>query len=293
MGRNRLRNRNKTLPQRLVVVSNRVTPITGKQAATAGGLAVGVHSALNESGGLWLGWSGETTSDAPGETRVFTTGKVTYALVDLRVSDLDAYYGGFSNRTLWPLLHYRLDLATFDHQWYATYRRVNRLFAERLQPLLEEGDEIWIQDYHLIPMATELRRLGITSRIGFFLHIPWPPAELVVTLPWHRQLASDICAYDVVGFQTPVDVRHFRQYVISELQGTMTDEGAVRALGRSFHTEAIPIGIDVDSFGAMAGSRDAANQAKRVSHTLQDRDLIIGVDRLLAVLECPWCSRAG
>ncbi len=241
---------------------------------------MGVHAALRDAGGLWFGWSGETTSDSPGETKVFRTGKVTYGLVDLREADLEAYYGGFSNRTLWPLLHYRLDLATFDHQWYATYRRVNRLFAERLQPLLEDNDQIWIQDYHLIPMATELRRLGVQARIGFFLHIPWPPAELTVTLPWHRQLASDICAYDVVGFQTQVDVRHFRQYVVSELQGTMSDDGAVRALGRSFHAEAIPIGIDVDDFATMAGSRDATNQAKRVKDTLHGRGLIIGVDRL-------------
>ncbi len=275
---------------RLVVVSNRVTPITGRQAASAGGLAVGVLAALRDTGGLWFGWSGEVTeaarttngSDGPGPPppRVFRTGKVTYGLIDLAEADYQGFYAGFANRTLWPLFHYRLDLASFEHPWYATYRRVNQRFAETLHPLLQPDDVIWIHDYHLIPMAAELRRLGCANRIGFFLHIPFPAPEIYVSLPWHRQLAADLCSYDVLGFQTRSDVHQFKQYVELELNGTADWKGAVSALGRQLHVDAYPIGIDVEDVQAMAVSAEAKRQAARLAASLANRQLIIGVDRL-------------
>jgi len=272
---------------RLVVVSNRVTPITGRQAATAGGLAVGVLASLRETGGLWFGWSGAVDEQArisangtPPAPKVFRTGKVTYGLIDLAEADYEGFYAGFANRTLWPLFHYRLDLSSFEHHWYATYRRVNQRFAEALRPLLKPDDVIWIHDYHLIPMATELRRLGCENRIGFFLHIPFPAPEIYLSLPWHRQLAADLCAYDVLGFQTGTDVRQFTQYVELELNGTADWKGAVQALGRKLHVDAYPIGIDVDDVQAMAVSPEARRQAGRVASSIANRQLIIGVDRL-------------
>ena len=275
---------------RLVVVSNRVTPVTGRQAASAGGLAVGVLAALRDTGGLWFGWSGEVTEaarttdngegDAPPPARVFRTGKVSYGLIDLSEADYQGFYAGFANRTLWPLFHYRLDLASFEHPWYATYRRVNQYFARALHPLLRPDDIIWIHDYHLIPMAAELRRLGCENRIGFFLHIPFPSPEIYVSLPWHRQLAADLCNYDVVGFQTGTDVHQFKQYVELELNGTADWKGSVTALGRQLHVDAYPIGIDVDDVKAMAVSAEAKRQAARLASSLANRQLIIGVDRL-------------
>lgn len=271
---------------RLVVVSNRVTPITGKQAASAGGLAVGVHAALRDTGGLWFGWSGETSAEAPaGEgpppnARVFRAGKVSYGLIDLNAADYEGFYAGFANRTLWPLFHYRLDLTSFEHRWYATYRRVNQQFAEALKPLLRPSDIIWIHDYHLIPMAMELRRLGCENRMGFFLHIPFPSPEIYVSLPWHRQIAADLCSYDVLGFQTGTDVRQFRQYVELELNGTVDWKGNVRALNRDLHVDSYPIGIDVGDVEAMAVSAEARRQAARLAASMGNRQLIIGVDRL-------------
>jgi len=273
---------------RLVVVSNRVTPITGRQAASAGGLAVGVLAALRETGGLWFGWSGEVTDEARGGSdggpppapRLIRTGKVTYGLIDLAAADYEGFYAGFANRTLWPLFHYRLDLSSFEHHWYATYRRVNQRFAEALSSLLKPDDIIWIHDYHLIPMASELRRLGFENRIGFFLHIPFPAPEIYVSLPWHRQLAADLCSYDVVGFQTGTDVRHFKQYVELELNGTADWKGSVQALGRSLHVDAYPIGIDVDDVIGMSTSAEARRQASRLGSSMANRQLIVGVDRL-------------
>jgi trehalose 6-phosphate synthase len=273
---------------RLVVVSNRVTPITGRQAASAGGLAVGVLAALRETGGLWFGWSGEVTdaaqtggdSEASAPPRVFRTGKVSYGLIDLSEADYEGFYAGFANRTLWPLFHYRLDLASFEHHWYATYRRVNQRFAETLRPLLKPDDVIWIHDYHLIPMASELRRLGCENRMGFFLHIPFPAPEIYVSLPWHRQLAADLCSFDVVGFQTGTDVHQFKQYIELELNGTADWKGAVQALGRRLHVDSYPIGIDVDDVTSMAVSAEAKRQAARLAASLANRQLIVGVDRL-------------
>lgn len=249
--------------------------------SSAGGLAVGVHAALRETGGVWFGWSGDTPAEPADEPRVFRTGKVTYGLIDIKDTDFEAFYGGFSNRTLWPLFHHRIDLTSFEHQWYATYRRVNRRFAELLLPLLEDDDVIWIHDYQLIPMAAELRRMGVKGRIGFFLHIPFPAPDIYVTLPWHRQLAVDLCAHDVVGFQTGGDLRQFQLYLESEVGGRIGADGAIAAFGRELKAGAYPIGIDVDDVISMARSPEAKRQADRVKATLPGgRKLMIGVDRL-------------
>ena len=265
---------------RLVVVSNRVTPLSGRKAASAGGLAVGLLSALQETGGIWFGWSGELHRHASHEPKLFRSGRITYALMDLAEEEFDGYYAGLANRTLWPLFHYRLDLAVYDHEWYAVYRRVNQRFAEALFPLLEEGDLVWVHDYHLIPIATELRRLGAKVRLGFFLHIPFPSPEVYLTLPWHRQLVVDLCAYDLVGFQTPTDLRQFREYIELELGGRSDGKGRVRVLGRRLRAVAVPIGIEPEDVTGMALSPDARRQAQRVAATLSGRHLVVGVDRL-------------
>ncbi len=265
---------------RLVVVSNRVTVASPKKANQAGGLAVGLLAALREVGGIWFGWSGETTLDTPGPVRRQRSGPIQYALTDLTVDDFEDYYSNFANRTLWPLFHYRIDLATYNHRWYAAYRRVNRFFAERLQPLLGPDDVVWIHDYHLIPLATELRRLGVQNRLAFFLHIPFPAPEMFATLPWQRELALDLCNYDIVGFQTETDVRQFLTYVDLELGGHVEHEGWSRVEDRRFRVAAIPIGIDPDEFARMVEQPEAVRQRTRLEDSLGGRKLIIGVDRL-------------
>jgi trehalose 6-phosphate synthase len=265
---------------RLVVVSNRVTPITGARAATAGGLAVGVLAALRETGGIWFGWSGETTESSVPLPKVFKSGAITYVTIDLNRTEFDHYYGGFANRTLWPLCHYRLDLASFDREWYLAYRRVNQLFAEQLFPYLRDDDLIWIHDYHLIPLGEELRRLGINARIGFFLHIPFPSTEIYVALPWHAELVQALCAYDLVGFQTSPDLRNFHDYLYREGVGYALSDGLIQAFGRTLRAQDFPIGIDADDFAKMATSGEAVRASQRLTKSLLGRKLIIGVDRL-------------
>jgi len=265
---------------RLVVVSNRVTQIAKGKAASAGGLAVGVHAALAELGGLWFGWSGAVTAAPAGPPRRSHSGRIDYLLTDLSEEEHAGYYAGFANRTLWPLCHYRPDLVRYEHAWWATYRAVSRRFAEALAPLLEDGDLVWVHDYHLIPLGHELRQLGVKARIGFFLHIPFPAAQMLVVMPWHRQLVQDLCAYDVLGFQTPSDVQQLKDYVARELGGEVDAPERMRALGRTVEVLACPIGIDVAEMASLAAGPEAQTHATRMRAALRRRTLMMGVDRL-------------
>ena len=263
-----------------MVISNRVTPLSGAKAAAAGGLAVGLLATLRETGGIWFGWSGETPEQATTLPNVFRSGNITYITLDLSEQDFELYYGGFANRTLWPLFHYRLDLATFDSDWYNTYRKVNRLFAEQLFPYVRDDDLIWVHDYHLIPMAEELRRLGVKAKIGFFLHVPFPAWEVYVTLPWHDQLMRALCAHDLLGFQTRNDLRNFHDYLYRENLGYALDGGMAQVGDHRIKAHHYPIGIDVDDFSEMSTSIEAKRSSERLSRSLLGRNLIVGVDRL-------------
>ena len=267
------------MPGKLFIVSNRVTPPTGRQAA--GGLAVGVLAALRDKGGVWFGWSGDLVADAAERKfELIERGKITYGLLDMTEAEFAGYYGGMANRTLWPLFHYRIDLTSFEHDWYRTYREVARLFADRLLELLGPEDNVWVQDFHLIPLGSELRGLGFTGRLGFFLHIPFPPTQLYATMPWHRELASDLCAYDAVAFQTPTDREHFADYACRELGAQPLEEEWLRVGERTIEVHACPIGIDVKEVQGLTVSAEARRQHDTIHGTLVKRALIVGVDRL-------------
>ena len=265
---------------RLIVVSNRVTPPAGKGEETVGGLAMALAAALREYSGLWFGWSGKTTPEFSGQLNLQRVEGVTVATVDLEEADLNEYYNGYANKTLWPLFHYRQDLTAYDRSFDEGYQRVNRRFAETLAPLIEEDDLIWVHDYHLIPLARELRALGIKNRIGFFLHIPWPARRLLLTLPDHEALVEALFAYDLLGFQTEDSASAFRDYVISEAGGRVDDQGVAHAFGRSARVGAFPIGLDVESFEAAASGEVAKAEFERMQVSLNGRAMIVGVDRL-------------
>jgi trehalose 6-phosphate synthase len=265
-----------TSPARLVAVSNRVGPVRG--AAAAGGLAVGLVDALAERGGLWFGWSGRL---AAGRARVRRerAGAITLATFDLPQHDFDAYYNGFSNNCLWPLLHFRIDLMRFERRELETYRRVNARFAAGLARLLRPDDLVWVHDFHLIPLAEELRRLGVRQRIGFFLHTPFPPMDILSTLPAHEALMRSLFAYDLVGFQTAADLGRFQDHVRRAYDGTARGN-AISAFGREVSAGAFPIGIDVDRFHRFAFTAPGSREFARMRRVLRGRDQFIGVDRL-------------
>ncbi|MGD1878952.1 MAG: alpha,alpha-trehalose-phosphate synthase (UDP-forming) [Kiloniellaceae bacterium] len=265
---------------RLVVVSNRVAAVKQSKPGSEGGLAVAVRAALRERGGVWFGWSGKVLDRDYGQPTSTQGGKITYATVDLTQRDYDEYYVGFSNSTLWPLFHYRLDLAEFAQRTWAGYQRVNALFAHRLQPLLQESDTVWVHDYHFTLLAENLRAAGCRQKIGFFLHIPWPSLEVLLALPQHRQIVKALCAYDLLGFQTEDHLLCFQDYIRREAGGEVDKDGVVRAFGRTLRTQAFPIGIDTEIFAKMATDSEGSKQVTRLEESLGNRDLIIGVDRL-------------
>ena len=228
--------------QRLVVVSNRV-PALHRDAA-AGGLASALSDALSESGGLWFGWSGQESTDE--EVRIVAHDGFELATTDLTEDQLERYYGRFANRVLWPLCHGRSDLSAYDQDDYACYRAVNAELARRLAPLLRAGDTVWVHDYHLIPMAGELRGLCPNLHIGFFLHIPVPETDLFRTLPCAGELIDDLSHYDLVGVQTEHD-RGNLERASERIAGSPSGP-------KSLRIAACPIGIDADRFAEIAVS---------------------------------------
>jgi trehalose 6-phosphate synthase len=265
---------------RLIVVSNRVTPPTSDGDESVGGLALALAAALRESSGLWFGWSGRTTAQFTGHLKIDRVGGVTTATVDLEESDLEEYYNGYANKTLWPLFHYRADLAAFDRAYGEGYGRANARFAATLAPLIEADDLVWVHDYHLIPLARELRRRGIQNRIGFFLHIPWPAYQVMINLPRHRQLVEALFDYDVVGFQTQDYLQAFEEYVLNEAGGAVLAPGVLRGFGRVLKVGAFPVGIDAAGFARLARSPAAEAMRQRIQAATSPRQLIVGVDRL-------------
>ena len=250
--------------KRLVCVSNRIS-IPGN-GASSGGLAVGLTAAMANTGGVWLGWSGESVAEPASDPAVVTHGNIDYATIDLTPAQVDDYYNGYCNGTLWPLFHYFPEVFRHEQQHYDAYQSVNALFARQLLKMLQPGDAIWVHDYHLIPMARYLRSEGFDGPIGFFLHTPFPHMQVLRLLPNHAELIRDLCRYDLVGFQTEDDVRSFRS--------------CVEPLEAITNVAAYPIGVDVDAIIAEAQEAVREDQVSRLSASLLGRKLIIGVDRL-------------
>jgi trehalose 6-phosphate synthase len=264
---------------RFFVISNRVGPLTDE--GKAGGLAVGLADALRQRGGVWFGWSGETSDEGThGPLHVKTEGKVQLATVDMTEADLEAFYHCFANQALWPVFHYRLDLANFDRRHAETYDRINERIGSRLGPLLQPGDLVWVHDYHFIPLGEKIRAGGFSGAIGFFLHVPFPPPEVITALPHAHRLVRSMLAYDVVGFQTKIDRDNFARFLTNEFNGQELDDGWVEAAGRKLHAGVFPIGIDTERFASFATTAEAKRRFTQLRSVLRDRTQIIGVDRL-------------
>jgi len=265
---------------RLVIISNRVSVPTSDAGGAQGGLSVALAAALRESNGVWFGWSGEETPQFSGHINFQRNFGVATATIDLEAQDIDEYYNGYANRTLWPLFHYRVDLAEFERGFAGGYERVNARFADTVAPLIEPDDLVWVHDYHLIPLGQKLRERGCRNRIGFFLHIPWPPMPLLLSLPSHRELVQSLFSYDVLGFQTQDSLDAFRDYARVQLGAEDGPDDSLCHDGRSVRTLACPIGIDMPEFRASAEGEVARDVRDRMRLSANGRTMIIGVDRL-------------
>ncbi|MEJ0016182.1 MAG: alpha,alpha-trehalose-phosphate synthase (UDP-forming) [Acetobacteraceae bacterium] len=265
---------------RLVVVSNRVAPITEGEP-TAGGLAAGVLDALKQQGGIWFGWSGEITDNAVSPAHVErTVGQITLYTVDLNRRDYDQFYRGFANGTLWPTLHYQVGHARFDWEEFAGYRRVNELFAQALVRLVRPDDLVWAHDYHLLCLAEALREAGLRNRLGLFLHTPFPAPAVFMTAPAHAELVRAMCQYDVLGFQTEDDRNAFTDYALRYAGGEARSDGVIAAYGRTVRTGVYPIGVHVDEVRQEAEAPANQAYAARLHESLLGWPLILSVDRL-------------
>lgn len=263
---------------RLIIASNRVA---SPGEPRAGGLAVALGDALSErGGGVWFGWSGDVVERETRGVRLFGEGPVDYALADLTQAEYDGYYLGYANRALWPVFHYRIDLAHFDEAEFAAYEGVNRRFARLLAQFIRGEDIVWVHDYHFLLMGQELRASGWDGRMGFFLHIPFPAPEVFAALPQHQRLARGLCAFDLVGFQTHRDTQNFIRYLVETAGATVLEDGRIRVFDRTLTAETFSIGIDPTDFAALATGEEGRAAAARLGRIIDNRSLVIGVDRM-------------
>ncbi len=263
---------------RLVVVSNRVgVPDSG---ARAGGLEVSIRPALRRRGGVWFGWSGRVAETDPDLPKTVERDNVAYITLGLRKDDYEEFYNGFANRVLWPILHYRLDLAEFTRRDLGGYIRVNEFFARNLEKVLTPDDVVWVHDYHLIPIAKALRERGHKNRIGFFIHIPFPPPEILTALPNHERLIPALCHYDLVGFQTETDANNFSRYLANECGLKRVGIDGFAFDGRVVRIGVFPVGVETEVFTRLARRTIESSFVRGVLGSLSGRAMIIGVDRL-------------
>jgi trehalose 6-phosphate synthase len=262
---------------RLVIVSNRV-PIPKARIAAAGGLAVALRDLLTP-GAMWFGWSGRLAAAPAIQPALVEARGVTYATVDLTAEAHRGFYVGFANGALWPLLHFRLGLMHFRREDYAGYLAVNETFAAALSQVVQPDDTVWAHDYHLMPFGRMLRQHGFKGPLGFFLHVPFVPPSMLEAMPVARELVADLCAYDLVGFQTEEHARDFRDCAQRMLGATIDGEW-VRLNGRRMRVFADPIGIDAQGFAHEAERAANDKLVQRVAGSLVGRQLAIGVDRM-------------
>jgi trehalose 6-phosphate synthase len=277
---------------RLVIASNRLPfqfsrDKKGAWHATpaGGGLVTALLPVLRNRGGIWIGWPGATGDPEELVAALAESGRsagYAFGAVDLTAEQIHNFYLGFSNEIIWPLFHDRQGLCNFDPAFWQTYGEVNRKYADVIFAHSQPGDFIWIHDYHLMNVAAELRRLKVTSRMGFFLHIPFPSPDIFFTLPWRESLLRALLEFDLIGFQTARDQRNFvrcARMLVSDFEIEQRNLVA-RIGGREIRIGSFPISIDYKSFVRGAAAPVVARKAQELHRLLPDCKLILGIDRL-------------
>lgn len=280
--------------QRLVVVSNRL-PFAFRRDKDgtlhaeqgSGGLVTALVPVLRNRGGVWIGWpgvAGEREELARALDQCGRRGDYSFGAVELTDEEVQDFYLGFSNEIIWPLFHALQQACNFEPRYWRTYCDVNRKYAQAIRAHARPGDFIWVHDYHLMNTAAELRSMGVQSRLGFFLHIPFPSPEVFLTLPWRESLLRALLEFDLIGFQTLRDRRNFVQCarllvrdVEVEGRGQLL---AARVAGREVRIGSFPISIDYQSFRRLAEAPEVAAKAALLHQLLPNRRLVLGIDRL-------------
>jgi trehalose 6-phosphate synthase/phosphatase len=272
---------------RMILVSNRL-PISVRVERgevvverSSGGLATGLAGYHDQGHSLWVGWPGETWRLTPDQcdTLRHRLRALRAVPVELSAAEVQSYYDGFSNGVLWPLLHYQLDRLPLTTEGWETYVRVNRRFADAIVAEYHPGDLIWVHDYQLALVPAMVRERLPDAAIGFFLHVPFPSAEVFRVLPWRRELLEGMLGSTLIGFHTVSYVLHFLTSAANVL-GCETRQGRVGFAGRSIRVGTFPMGIDTAAYEAIGSSPVVVAEAERLRQAAGPAALIVSVDRL-------------
>lgn len=282
------------MKRRMVVVSNRLPVIVSQNDQDewqiqpgSGGLVTAMTPVIKSNRGVWVGWPGCDDSvpiRRPLEQFVEQEG-YSLAAVSLTEEDIEKYYHGFSNETLWPLFHDMLGNCLFNRKHFEAYQTVNQKFAERTAQICLPDDFVWVHDYHLAMTGRYLRQLGLQQPLAFFLHIPFPGADLFRRLPWKDELLQSLLAYDLIGLQTARDHRNFVRCVMSFVPGVKIvsrhrNHTILSHNQRPFRVGHYPISIDFEGFSSRAKSKEVADEAWYLHEHFEQRQIILGIDRL-------------
>jgi trehalose 6-phosphate synthase len=266
-----------------VVVANRlpvdeVTTGDGEKQwrPSPGGLVTALHPVLAEHRGTWIGWAGGD-GEAP---EPFELEGINIHPVPLSGEELERYYEGQSNATIWPLYHDAVETPIYKRRWRETYRQVNQRFAEAAAEVADEGATVWVQDYQLQLVPAILREMRPDLRIGFFLHIPFPPIELFMQMPFRAEILRGLLGADLVGFQQRLAAQNFVR-LARHLLGLRYEGQSIQVDGRQVKAGAFPISIDTRGMEQMAADPKVQARAKEIRAELGDpKTIILGVDRL-------------
>ncbi|MFC1893040.1 trehalose-6-phosphate synthase [Chloroflexota bacterium] len=251
-----------------------------------GGLVTALDPLLRGRGGLWIGWSGTLERADLDELLAATVKDLGYTLkpVSLTREEVNHYYFGFSNEIIWPLFHDLQTRCNFDPAYWNAYQAVNRKFAQVVAENTTVNDYIWVHDYHLMLVAKELHRMGVESKLGFFLHIPFPSPDICAKLPWQARILEALLEYDVVGFQTRRDRQNFLNCIESISKGLRVDArrkiSTITTADRVIGIGSFPISIDFRDFARQAASEVVAEAAKQLREAMPNQQIALGVDRL-------------
>ena len=272
---------------RMIIVSNRLPVTVSKREGklsfhpSAGGLATGLGSFYKDAGGVWLGWPGISLESVRGrEDEVINKlAELSCKPVFLSQRQIENFYYGFSNKTLWPLFHYFLQYAVFDQKLWEAYRRVNRQFCEAVLEVADPESTIWVHDYQLLLLPGLLREKLPQASIGFFLHIPFPSFEIFRVIPWREELLKGLLGADLIGFHTYDYVRHFVS-AVRRILGYEHHLGLISTENRVIRVDAFPMGIDYEKFARSAEKAEVKQEIRRIRRRIGDRKVILSVDRL-------------
>lgn len=290
--------------KRLVIISNRLPFVLEKKAKKwvsrpgSGGLVTALAPVLRNRGGLWIGWPGTPSKADISKPLKVASKEAGYSLIPVHMQkdEVQRFYIGMSNEIIWPLFHDLQSYCNFDPDYWETYKNINAKFADVIKENTTNEDFIWVHDYHLMTVAKELRARGIKATIGFFLHIPFPPLDIFVKLPWRAEILTSLLEYDIIGFQTLRDRRNFLQCL-----RTLTEEVTVQGKGqvvtvlfgkREVRVGSFAISIDYNEFNQLAESKEVADRAWYIHEDIPKSQIVLGVDRLDYTKGIPYRLKA-